>query len=112
MVHLQHDLWTIYRDQGLTILGIDLMEAPPLVDSWIQLKELTYPIVIDPDAAVYLLFSTSPIPYNVLIGRDGTLRFGSYGFDLLAIRDMIIDLLDEDQAPTAESSWSAVKALY
>jgi hypothetical protein len=112
VVHLENDLWSVYASQDLTILGIDLMEPPPLVESWVALKGLTYPIAIDPDAALYLLFTTSPIPYNLLIGRDGTLRFGSYGFDLIAMRNMIEELLAEDPAPTAKSSWSALKALY
>jgi len=111
-VHLEDELWQIYEPQGLTVLGVDLMEAPPLVSSWIELKGLSYPIVIDPDAGTYLLFASSPIPYNVLIGRDGKLRFGSYGFDLDSMRSMILDLLAEDPAPAARTSWSEIRTLY
>lgn len=112
MVHLQDALWEVYEDEGLTILGVDIMEAPPLVSSWIELKGLTYPIVIAPIPDIYLLFSSGPFPYNAVIDRDGVLRHSSYGFDLPQIESLVIELLDEDPAPAASSSWTELKALY
>ena len=112
MVHLEEDFWQVYRDRGLTVLGVDLLEEPSQVASWIELKGLTYPIVIDPDAQVYLRFSNGPFPHNVLIGRDGTLRYSQYGFDPEGLLDLTLELLDEDLAPVQESSWSSVKLLF
>ncbi len=112
MVYLENALWTVYREQGLTVLGVDVMESAPLVASWIELRELTYPIVISPTAEIYLLFSTGPFPHNAIVDRSGVLRHSSYGFDLLQIESLVQQLLEEDPPATAVGSWSDIKALY
>lgn len=112
MVHLENDLWQVYREQGLTVLGVDMLESPSLVAAWIELKGLTYPIVIASTPDLYLRFTTGPFPFNAVIGRDGTLRHSAYGFDLVELEGLIVELLDEDPAPAGQSSWSEVKALY
>ncbi len=112
MVYLENALWTVYREQGLTVLGVDVMESPPLVASWIELRELTYPIVIAPSPDVYLLFSTGPFPHNAIIDRGGVLRHSSYGFDLPQIEGLVQELLDEDPPAAAMGTWSEIKTLY
>lgn len=41
--------WREHRDEGLTILGVDLRDAPPNARAFIREHDLTYPTVTDPD---------------------------------------------------------------
>ena len=41
--------WREHKDEGLTILGVDLRDAPENAKAFIEEHDLTYPTVTDPD---------------------------------------------------------------
>ena len=41
--------WKEHRDEGLTVLGVDLRDAPANARAFIEEHDLTYPTVTDPD---------------------------------------------------------------
>jgi peroxiredoxin len=111
---LEHQIWLTYREQGLTVVSVNLAQPPILVDGWAQAMGVTYRILVDDDDywGLYGLFGGQQIPYNAVLDRQMTLRYSQIGFDLLAITDIIETVLAEDDSPTVEGTWSGIKALY
>lgn len=111
--HLENDVWAVYRADGVTVLAVDIMELPPLVQGWAAARGVTYPILMAPDWTIIEQFPGAlGLPYNAVLDRTMTLRYGSMGFDLLAVTGMVETILDEDQVPVEPSNWGGVKALY
>jgi len=111
--HLENDIWRVYRDDGVTVIAVDIQELGPLVQGWAAAQGVTYPIWMAPDWTLFDRFPQSAgIPYNVVMDRNLVIRYASIGFDLNAINDMIKSIIDEDQVPVTASSWGGIKALY
>ena len=108
---LEQEIWQVYRDQGLTVLAIDMQEPPILAANWAEANGISYPILSSPDWSLLYLFGFGSIPHNAIIGRDGILRYSTYGFDFNAIRDLIEELLIENTA-TRPLAWGDLKTLY
>ena len=80
--HLQ-DMYDSYKDQGFVVVGVSMDgpetrdEVQPFVDRY----GLGYPVVIDEDSRVGDLYNpTRAAPFNVLIGRDGTVVWQKEGY--------------------------------
>ena len=111
--HLENDVWQVYRDDGVTVIALDIQELPPLVQGWAAAQGVTYPIWMAPDWTLFDQFpQAAGIPYNVVLDRTLVIRYASIGFDLSAITGMIETIIDEDQVPVTEVSWGEIKALY
>jgi cytochrome c biogenesis protein CcmG/thiol:disulfide interchange protein DsbE len=110
---LLQEMYTGYRDQGLAILGIDLLEDPVVVSGWAQSFGLTYPIAMSPDWSLFQLFpGAGGFPYNAVLDRSGVLRYGEYGINMEVITGLVEDLLLEDPVAADPAAFGAVKALY
>lgn len=102
-----------YRDQGFTVLGVDLLENPAVVAAWAQSFDLTYPIVISPDWTLFQQFPMAGgFPYNAVIDQNGVLRYAQYGINLEAIENLVRELLPEDPVAATPSTFGRVKTLY
>ena len=111
--HLENDIWNIYRDQGVTVIAVDIMEFPSLVQGWAAALGVTYEILMAPDWTLFEQYpSAGGLPYNAILDRKMVIRYGSIGFDLNAVTGMIQTILDEDQVPVTEETWGAIKALF
>ena len=111
--HLENDIWQVYGTDNVTVLAVDIQELQPLVQGWVASQGVTYPILLAPDWTLFDLFpQAAGLPYNAVLDRTMTIRYGSIGFDLNAITGMIDTILEEDQVPTTEASWGKIKALY
>lgn len=88
--------WQEHRDDGLTIVGIDLRDAPQNAQEFVEERDITYPIVVDPDGAVAKLFGIGPrdgLPQTFFVDSrwrfqavgdgDGTVVLGAVAEDLL-----------------------------
>lgn len=74
---------TAYAKDGLTVLGVNVEGASSLekVKSTIAERGVTYPILLDPDTAVFKQFnSRRNLPFFLLIGKDGTIASKHAGF--------------------------------
>ncbi len=110
---LENEIWQEYRDDGVTVLAVDLLEPVPVVRDWIAARGLTYPVVRAGDWDVFTRFPyAGGIPYNAIIDRDRILRYGHAGYE----RDVILQMMDELTGRAAvaagATSWGAIKALY
>ena len=110
---LEHDIWQAYREDGVTVLSIDLQEQLAVVLPWIASQGVTYRVLMAPNWNVFSRFPyAGGLPYNAIIDRDMVLRYGHVFYE----RDIIIGMLDEllGRAPVATetTSWGSVQALF
>ncbi len=82
MPHLER-LYKAYKDQGLVVLGIS-MDGPESIANvapTVRRLGLSYPVLLDEDTRVVGSYNPKKdAPYNVLIGRDGTIAKAKVGY--------------------------------
>jgi hypothetical protein len=61
------------KDQGLTVLLVDLWEKPARVVQTVKERGYTMRVVIDPDGKVSNAYRVVGTPTVYLVGKDGTL---------------------------------------
>jgi peroxiredoxin len=62
-----------FKDQGFTILAVNMRESRDLVAKWVKEKEVTSSVLFDFDGAVTATYRVTATPTVVLVGRDGRL---------------------------------------
>lgn len=60
-----------YQVDGLTVIGIATQESPFLVQEFVNLKRLTFPVVIDPTGEVTEGYRARAYPTSIFINPDG-----------------------------------------
>jgi peroxiredoxin len=78
---LESELWQPFQKQGLVLLAIGREHSVEEVGAFKAKKHLSFPFVADPDRAIYARYASGYIPRCYLIGRDGTVKFATVGFD-------------------------------
>lgn len=90
-----------YQDLDVVILGVNLTDQDSLkeVESFVHEFGLTYPILLDRDGAVGLLYQLSGLPTTFFINREGIIRTVVIGGPMseTSIRSKIEALLKEVQ---------------
>jgi cytochrome c biogenesis protein CcmG, thiol:disulfide interchange protein DsbE len=92
-----------YADAGLVVVGasVDRGQAEASVRRFLEARDLTFTILLDPDQTVAQRFRTLGVPETFLIGRDGVIAYRWIGeFDPTApqVRERVEDLLAEEAA--------------
>jgi peroxiredoxin len=77
MPFIEKEIWLEKKNSGLALIGIDRDEP---LDKVIQFKKdisVTYPLALDPGAAIFGLFAlkTSGVTRNIIIDRNGKIIF-------------------------------------
>jgi peroxiredoxin len=102
-----------YRDLGVQALIIDVMETPEVAKGWAERWKFSFPVLLDPDgkatspwappdAVPDLPRDQVPIASNLIIDREGKIRFysllDSANFDakLVALQARLDELLAEE----------------
>jgi thiol-disulfide isomerase/thioredoxin len=89
--------WRAYRDRGVTIVGIDVRDAPRDARAFVDKYNITYPIVRDEREVLVERLSADPLPQTFFLGRDGRLAgdevLGEINAEELTAR--LDDLLEE-----------------
>lgn len=91
---LEDSIWQPYRNQGVTVIGMDFQEPLPFVINFIREKGLTYPVVLDTAGEMFMAYGLSVFPSNVLINRDGRIVWVEAGFDIPRFVRLIDSLLN------------------
>ena len=71
-----------FRDQGLTVIGIDTSEAAGLGGPWARAHHLDYPIAFDPGSEAASDYGVVALPTLVVISRTG---------QVIAVREGVTD---------------------
>ena len=90
-----------YKDSGVVILGVDLTNQDLVSDmeAFVQEFHLTYPILLDRDGSVGILYQIKGLPSTFFINREGIIRTVVVGGPMSEtfIRSKIEALLKESQ---------------
>jgi peroxiredoxin len=85
-----------YKDQGLTIIGINADDTSEDIEAYIQEMEMTFPIWLDPKKEAYQAFKNNNIPSTYVIDKNGTVQLAWSGPASQAIlEEFVTPLLHE-----------------
>jgi peroxiredoxin len=78
--HLR-EVYERYRDQGLEIVGIvvPMNQTKEGVRAFVEKFRMTYPILWDEGLTLMDRYRIDSIPRNILVGRDGVIRYAGTG---------------------------------
>ncbi|MCO5936429.1 TlpA family protein disulfide reductase [Mucilaginibacter sp. RB4R14] len=73
MPHLEQEVWQAYKNKGVLLIGVDRDEPLEKVARFQKDMKITYPLALDPGAAIFGRFANkkSGVTRNVVIDRDG-----------------------------------------
>ena len=99
MPFIEKEIWKVYKDKGLVLVGIDRDEPLDVVKEFAKKTGITYPLALDPDAAVFAKFAgiKSGITRNVIIDKNGKIAFLTRLFERKEFDEMkkvIVKLLE------------------
>jgi len=77
MPYLEKDIWQAYKDKDVVLIGVDRDEPLDVVQKFHKDMKITYPLALDPGAAIFQKFADKKagVTRNVVIDRDGYIRF-------------------------------------
>lgn len=62
------------RSADFEVLAVNFAEAPAKVQNFIEERELTFPILLDPDAEVQRLYNIHGYPTTLIMDAEGIIR--------------------------------------
>lgn len=97
---MEKEFWRKYKAKGLVVLGVSLWaEGDPLkmARMFAQKSKVTYPVAYDPaqESKVAKAYQVEGLPTNVIIGRDGKIRYWRQGFDAKGLKQEVEKALKE-----------------
>lgn len=77
MPHIEKDIWKVYQDKGMQVIGVDRGEDPETVRKFAEKMNITYPLALDEDEAIFQKFALpkAGVTRNVLVDRNGKIIF-------------------------------------
>lgn len=78
------------------MVAIDEAEDAEKVKKYREKHGITYPILMDPQEAVYPRLAGRASPWNIIVDRQGVVRYSAAGFSQDAMKSVVDGLL---QAP-------------
>jgi len=64
-----------FKDNGLEVLNIDIQESKKKVGSFVEKNEIDYPVALDSIAKVAMLYKVRGIPLNIILDKDGIIKY-------------------------------------
>lgn len=92
MPFIESDIWQRHKDNAdFALFGIDRDEPVETVISFAQKTGVTYPIGLDPKAAIFELYAEKDagITRNVIIGKDGRIIMLTRLYDPEEFKEMV-----------------------
>ncbi len=63
------------KDEGLNVLGIDIQESERKVKSFVEKNQINYPVALDLNAGVAILYKVVGIPLNIVLDKNGVIVY-------------------------------------
>jgi cytochrome c biogenesis protein CcmG/thiol:disulfide interchange protein DsbE len=73
-VPLFQEAWDTFEDEGVTILGVALKDAPQNARTFVRDHGVTYPVVVDPDETLAKAMNVTGLPETFFVDAEGNLR--------------------------------------
>jgi DsbE subfamily thiol:disulfide oxidoreductase len=90
-------LYQQYKSKGFVILAVDVKDERKDALAFLKELKITYPVMLDPDGEVGLLYGAWGLPTTYLIGSkgEGLARiWGPAAWDSVGAKQLVKDLLD------------------
>ncbi|NLP37508.1 MAG: TlpA family protein disulfide reductase [Firmicutes bacterium] len=88
------DVYTELHSEGFTILAVNINDSPAEAADFMRRHGYTFPVLIDEDWQVSILYEAYSIPKTLLLDRNGVIRHLHYGpIDAETLGAMVKDLL-------------------
>ena len=106
MPHIEKEIWKVYNNMGLNVIGIDRDEPAEVVTSFAKEVQITYPLALDSGADIFALFADrdSGVTRNIILGPDGKIVFLTRLFEIQefdqmkrVIHNLLVDQLREQK---------------
>jgi peroxiredoxin len=82
-----HDKFKTNEDFKLIVIGRE--HTTEDLKAFRMEKGLDLPFAPDPDRAIYSLYATKFIPRNIIIGRDGVVKYAEAGFSEQKLKEQV-----------------------
>ena len=91
MPHIEKDIWQVYKNKGLIVIGIDRKESLAKVKKFAEIMKISYPLALDIDGKIYTAYAhpNSGVTRNVLINQNGEIVFLTRLFDKNEFKQLI-----------------------
>ena len=91
MPHIEKEVWGVYKNLGLMVIGIDRDEPVQTVRRFAKKTQISYPLALDPGANIFGLFAhkESGVTRNIIINPKGEIVFLTRLFDPEEYKKMI-----------------------
>jgi peroxiredoxin len=72
-------LYQAFKDQGLVVLGVDIREPKGVVEKAVRERGYTFPVLLDANAEVTMMYEVRATPTVYLVDRRGKLVASAVG---------------------------------
>lgn len=91
---MEKEFWQAYRTKGLIVLGVSIWaegDSLKMARAFAQKTKITYAVAYDPkqESKVAKAYQVEGVPVNVVIGRDGIIRYWNWGFDAKSLKQAV-----------------------
>ena len=111
MPHIEKEIWKVYKNIGLNVIGIDRDEPADVITKFAKEVQVTYPLALDPGADIFALFAdrSSGVTRNIVLGPDGKIVFLTRLFEIQEFDEMkrVIHSLLENRLKEQKDSLAA-----
>lgn len=66
--------YQVYQKQGLEVLAVNIAEPDFTVQTYVNQKNLTFPVLIDKSKSVMEAYNINPLPTTILINPEGKIE--------------------------------------
>lgn len=83
---MESEFWQVYKDKGVVVVAVAIWaQGDPfeLAKEFVNKHKLTYIVLVDEseDGKVAQLYSVQGVPTNIVIDKEGKIRYLQAGFD-------------------------------
>jgi peroxiredoxin len=77
MPHIEDEIWKVYKEKGLAVIGVDRGETAEVVEAFAKKMKVTYPLALDEDESVFQKFALpkAGVTRNILVNREGKIVY-------------------------------------
>ena len=101
MPRLEKEVWNVFKSQNFAMVAIAREETESKIGAFGESNGFTFPMAADPEREIFKHFADAGIPRTYIIGRDGTIRYQSVGYEPDAFEVFMNTLREELGKPVA-----------